>query len=206
MSTFNQVILGLTNEFTAKLAAALSKLSLEEFMTVSGRRSSPGARPVRQASGGNVRQASGGKRVRRSLGDIQKVVDRIVSFVRKHEDGCTAEQIRIGLGFARKELPRPIKEALVKKFLTKRGEKRATLYFVRTNGGKKVVAKKAVAKKAVAKKAVAKKAVAKKAVAKKALTKVLVKKIAKKAVAKNVKTKVAKHMKANGVSAPSVAV
>ena len=141
MSVLNELITDLASEFAAKLVVALGKLSLDEigeFAEISGVPSSRDVgRPVgRPASVGRKATHSvekttktGGKRVRRTAGDIHEIVDSIVAFVRKCEDGATAENIRFTLGLERKDLPRPIAEALASGLLRKVGQKRATTYF-----------------------------------------------------------------------------
>src|SRR5579859_5002036 len=73
---------------------------------------------------------------RRSSTDVAKVVDRIVSLLRRHGGGLRAEQIREELGIVAKELPRPLKEGLDSRRLAKSGQKRATTYFVKAAGRK----------------------------------------------------------------------
>jgi hypothetical protein len=144
MSVLNEVITGLVNEFAVNLVAALGKLSVGEFAEISGASlpKNVGRLVDRSAPiGGRSRKVThsinktGDKRVRRTVEDIREVVDSIVQFVRKCEDGATAESIRFTLGLERKELPRPIAEALAAGLLMKRGQKRATRYFVTTKGG-----------------------------------------------------------------------
>jgi hypothetical protein len=53
----------------------------------------------------------------------------VVSLVRSHKEGLRAEQIRSELGMQAKEMPRVLKEGLVKRKLRSKGQKRATTYF-----------------------------------------------------------------------------
>ncbi len=57
------------------------------------------------------------------------MVGRIVSLLHSNKKGLRAEDIRAKLGIDRRELPRPLAEALKKKLVSKKGKKRATTYF-----------------------------------------------------------------------------
>ncbi|HSQ61893.1 MAG TPA: hypothetical protein VLM85_01710, partial [Polyangiaceae bacterium] len=61
--------------------------------------------------------------------DINAVVGRIVALLKANKKGLRAEEIRTKLGLDRREIPRPLAEALHKKLVSKRGKKRATTYF-----------------------------------------------------------------------------
>lgn len=141
MTALNEVISNLTEEFAKALIVALGKLSIDEFAGISvDKAARPRPTNVERRSAGKTK--TGGKRVRRTASDIEALVDRIVLFVGKREAGCTAERIRGGLGVERKELPRALKEALAKRLLTKKGQKRATVYFAgRAKTGKNIVKK-----------------------------------------------------------------
>jgi hypothetical protein len=66
---------------------------------------------------------------RRSAEDIAQILDQVVSLVRSHKEGLRAEQIRSELGMQAKEMPRVLKEGLVRRKLRSKGQKRATTYF-----------------------------------------------------------------------------
>jgi hypothetical protein len=66
---------------------------------------------------------------RRSSEDIEQILDQVVSLVKSHKEGLRAEQIRSELGMQAKEMPRVLKEGLVKRKLRSKGQKRATTYF-----------------------------------------------------------------------------
>jgi len=85
-----------------------------------GAEMSPRARPGR-----------GGRLARRSSGDIAHVIESIVGLLQQNPRGLRAEQIRSKLGLEAKELPRPLREGLEARKLTKVGEKRATTYFAK---------------------------------------------------------------------------
>jgi CRP-like cAMP-binding protein len=134
MSTLHQTINSLASEFAHSLLRALRNASLDEIIaeTASGhaaggrRRGRPAAVAVVATSG----RRGGGRRLRRrSAGDIGAVVTKIVALLKSHKKGLRAEEIRAKLGLDRREIPRPLAEALKKKLVTKKGKKRATTYF-----------------------------------------------------------------------------
>jgi hypothetical protein len=130
MSKLQSNIESLAFTFAASVLATLRAASVEELLDITGARSSGGG-----GSGvGNGRQAraavtSGGRLRRRSSGDLGAMVSNIVSALAKHEAGLRSEELRAALGVERKELPRPLKEALATGVITKMGEKRGTVYF-----------------------------------------------------------------------------
>jgi len=67
--------------------------------------------------------------LRRSEADLAKLADRIVVLVKANAKGVNAETIKRTLKIERKELARPLAMALGSKKITKRGKKRATMYF-----------------------------------------------------------------------------
>ena len=159
MNAFKEMISGLAEEFVSAILEAVRGASLDDLSSVGGSamktHAAGGYRPpVAKKSGGS----KGGKRVRRSEEAIQEVAEQIAVFVKKHKDGVGAETIREELGIDRKDLSRPMTEALGQKLISKRGEKRGTLYFAggkKSGGGKKATKKapKKSAKKAVKKSA-----------------------------------------------------
>jgi len=168
----NDLIDELVDETAAALKAALREVlsgaSFEELVALRNGGSGGHSKTVKS----NKKTSSSGKRVRRSEEEIQAQAAKIPAILRKHKDGAGAELICQELGIDRKDVPRLIAEALERKLISKRGEKRGTLYFAggakKSNGAKSV--KKASVKKAAKKSAPkkAKKKAAKKAVAKSA--------------------------------------
>jgi hypothetical protein len=73
----------------------------------------------------------GGKR---SSEDVTAMADKISSFVRSNP-GSRLEAITAGLGTGSKELKLPVIKLLSSKTLTKKGQKRGTMYFM--GGGKR---------------------------------------------------------------------
>ena len=132
MSTLHQTINSLASEFAHSLLRALRNASLDEIIaeTDAGhagggrRRGRPAAAP---AAGGARR--GGGRLRRRSVTDINAVVTKIVALLKSNKKGLRAEEIRAKLGLDRREIPRPLAEALKKKLVSKKGKKRATTYF-----------------------------------------------------------------------------
>lgn len=127
---------GLASSFATSVLDVIRGVSLDELLGESTGRGgkSPTGPAVRTApSTGASRRRS--RLPRRSAGDIEKVVERIITLLKRHPSGLRAEQIRDELGLEAKELPRPLKEALDTGSLHKSGQKRATTYFVKGPGG-----------------------------------------------------------------------
>ncbi len=135
MSTLHQTINGLAAEFAHNLLRALRNASLEEILAetaaghsaggaVRGRRGRPAGAAAAVGGGGRGRRLR-----RRSVQDINAVVGRIVALLKANKKGLRAEEIRAKLSLDRREIPRPLAEALKKKLVSKRGKKRATTYF-----------------------------------------------------------------------------
>jgi hypothetical protein len=130
MSNLHSQLASLAGAFASSVLEAIRGASLEDILAESRtpvskvRREAPtngAAKPVRSKAAGRLR--------RRSADDIAKALDRVVALVKKNKDGLRAEQIRQQLGMQAKEMPRVLKEALSKKQLKSRGQKRATTYF-----------------------------------------------------------------------------
>ena len=132
MSTLHQTINSLASEFAHALLRALRNASLDEIIAEThaghsaggGRRGRAAAAPA----AGRPRR-SGGRLRRRSQTDINGVVTKVVALLKAHKKGLRAEEIRAKLGLDRREIPRPLAEALKKKLVSKKGKKRATTYF-----------------------------------------------------------------------------
>ena len=60
---------------------------------------------------------------------IHRTLEGIVVLLKKHKEGLRSEQIRQTLKLDVREVPRVLKEGLVKKKLKSKGQKRATTYF-----------------------------------------------------------------------------
>lgn len=136
MPTLHATINSLASEFAHSLLRALRGASLDEILaeTAPGH-AGGGRRPGRPAATRAPAAATpapakrGGRRLRRrSAQDIQAVVGKVVTLLKANKKGLRAEEIRDKLGLDRREVPRPLAEALKKKLVTKRGKKRATTY------------------------------------------------------------------------------
>ncbi len=130
MSNLHSHLASLAGAFASSVLEAIRGASLEDILAESrtpaskGRREIPSngaAKPARAKAAGRLR--------RRSADDIAKALDRVVALVKRNKDGLRAEQIRQQLGMQAKEMPRVLKDALAKKQLKSRGQKRATTYF-----------------------------------------------------------------------------
>ena len=126
----------LAQTFAAGILQAIRSAPLDEILGEgAGRGGRKPGRPAKATtaaeSTGGGKRARGGRLARRTADDIQAVVESIVSLVKKSKGGLRAEQIRAQLNLDKREIGRPIAEALAKKKLTKKGEKRATTYFAK---------------------------------------------------------------------------
>jgi len=130
MSTLHQTINSLASEFAHALLRALRNASLDEIIAETHAGHSAGGRRGRAAAAPAAgRGRRGGRLRRRSQTDINAVVTKVVALLKSHKKGLRAEEIRAKLGLDRREIPRPLAEALKKKLVSKKGKKRATTYF-----------------------------------------------------------------------------
>lgn len=139
MSNLHQTINSLAADFAHELLRALRGASLDEILAETapghagargrGRRAAPAAAAEQAAPAPSGRRRRG-RLHRRSPKELEAVVGRIVSLLQGHKNGLRAEDIRTKLGIDRREIPRPLAEALKKKLISKKGKKRATTYTV----------------------------------------------------------------------------
>jgi hypothetical protein len=128
--SIQSLIQDLATKFASDVLDAVRSVSLEELAAVT-KSSVPSA--VELPSTKSLPRSS--KRLgRRTQREIDKVVDRIVSLLGQHPKGLRAEELRTLLAIHRKELPRPLADALAGHKIVKSGQKRATTY--RLVGGK----------------------------------------------------------------------
>lgn len=134
MTTLRATLNQLAMEFAQSVIQAIRTASLDDLLEEAGgagrRRGGAGTSSVQRGGASNGNKKSG-RLGRRSADQIAGVVDRIVSLLERHPDGLRAEDIRTELGLVRKELPRPLAEALASKRIGKQGQKRATTYFAK---------------------------------------------------------------------------
>ena len=141
MSTLKTTIDSLAAEFASKLITAIKGASFAEILSVTGgsspaRRGRPPAPAKAEAPKAHVpvsvaRKGKGGRLARRSPEALAKTKAEIVALLAKSPKGLRAEQIRAKLGLTKQEIPRPLSDALAEKLIAKKGEKRATTYFVK---------------------------------------------------------------------------
>jgi len=133
MSTLHQTINSLAAEFAHSLLRAVRNASLDDILSETHAGHSAGGGGGRRrgrapaAAGGAKRRS--GRLHRRSQGELDAVVGKIVALLKGNKKGLRAEEIREKLHLDRREIPRPLAEALKKKVITKKGKKRATTYF-----------------------------------------------------------------------------
>lgn len=148
--SLQEVVHALATRFAVDLVEAIRNASVGEFMLLLGSGNpvatgSQKAAPKKRvrASWRRMRRfksaaprpkvtakslASAHKLQRRSKEEIGEMVEEIVSLVRSHSEGLTAEVIRGQLKVDRRELPIPLKLALESGKIRKLGHKRSTTY------------------------------------------------------------------------------
>ena len=135
MPTLRSQLDSLATSFASAVVDAIRGASLQELVAADGRSTHvarpTASAPVAKATAAAPRATRSGRLKRRSSEDIGKVLDDVVSLVKKNKDGLRAEQIRAELSLQAKELPRVLKEGLSSKRLRKAGQKRATVYSAR---------------------------------------------------------------------------
>src|SRR5580658_5421918 len=130
MSDLRSSIHALAQSFASGVLQTIRSSSLEEILgTNSAPKRGPG-RPPSKRGPGRPRGSSSKRLARRSTKDLTAVANSIVALVKKHPKGLRGEQIRAELRIAKNEWMRPLGLALDSKKLTKKGEKRATIYFL----------------------------------------------------------------------------
>jgi hypothetical protein len=155
MSSLHSSIQSLAEQFASGVLHAIRSSSLEEILgeAVSARRGpgrppttrglvttrGPGrpagkrgpGRPPGPSGSGRPPGPTKGRLRRRSEKDLAHVAESIVALVGKHKGGLRGEQIRAELGIPKNAWMKPLSLALGSKKLTKKGQKRATVYFAR---------------------------------------------------------------------------
>ena len=162
----------LTDTFVAELSVVIHEAALEAVRGALEGASAPagrrgpraGAKRKKAAASGRPR---GGKRVRRSTGDVEAMAASILSYV-KANPGCSATELAAELGVTTKDVRLPLVKLLEEKKLRTEGQARGTKYFAGGKRGRPAGKKKAGRKKAARKKATRKKTTRKKTRRKKA--------------------------------------
>lgn len=132
MSDLQSTLEKLAQQFAKDVLMALRGSSLDELARLGSAgpaRAPKVAATSRREPSGTAKRARTGRLARRSAGDIDKVVERIVALLADASTGLGAEALRAKLGVSSKELPRPLQQALESGRIRKEGERRATRYF-----------------------------------------------------------------------------
>ncbi len=157
----------LTDSFVAELSVVIHEAALEavrgalEGTAAPVRRRGPRAGSKRKKAASRSR---GGKRLRRSTGDVEAMAASILSYV-KSNPGCSATDLAAELGVTTKDVRLPLVKLLEEKKLRTEGQARGTKYFAGAKRGRPAGKKKAGRKKAARKKTTRKKTRRKKAAA-----------------------------------------
>ena len=136
-TTIEDQIQARVEDFATELSTLVRQAAMEAVSgalngTATATRPSRKAKPGRpRAAGKATRKAAGGKRIRRTTEDLEKLGDKLVSFVGKNP-GSRLEVISAGVGIASGELKKPVADLLAAKQLKKTGQKRGTAYWVVT--------------------------------------------------------------------------
>ena len=139
MPTLKTTIASLADTFAAGVLAAIRSASLEEILADGGgapARRGPG-RPRKVDVGTATvaptpaKKGKGGRLARRSTSDIEHVIGLVVAKLGEHKTGLRSEQLQKALKLDKKEITGPIAAALAAKKITKKGERRATVYFAK---------------------------------------------------------------------------
>jgi hypothetical protein len=132
MSTLRNRLTDLAQSFADEVIAALRGASLDDLLSERGARHSAasGLEDGRKQQTRPRLVAQKPSRLRRrSPEEIARALDLVAKLVKSHPRGMRAEEIRKKLGIDVREMPRVLKEGLVKKKLRSKGQKRATTYF-----------------------------------------------------------------------------
>lgn len=136
MPSLHQTIAALANSFAQDVLGALrgfSMAELSEFSSSVGPSRSRSGRAVKKsapaASSKPARRGNSARLARRSSKQIAGTAAKITALLQGKKAGLRAEEIQRALGLTRKEIPRPIQEALAKKLIRRTGQRRATTYF-----------------------------------------------------------------------------
>jgi hypothetical protein len=153
MANLKNQIAALADTFAAGVLSAIRSASLEEILAGGSgaapaptrrgpgrpRKTAPSAAPAAaegdeaaDAPAGRGRKGrKAGRLARRSPADIEHVIGLIVTALGRAKAGLRSEQLQKTLKLSKKEIVRPLAEALGSKKIRKTGEKRATTYFAK---------------------------------------------------------------------------
>jgi hypothetical protein len=130
--SLRESIQALSEQFAVNILTAMKGASLQDIAGLSGhrapeRRNAP--RTAKPATKAKALSKKPGKR--RSPEDVQALAEKIVAEVKKAGEGIRIEQVGKALGLKAADMRIGIDHALEAKMLTKRGQKRATKYYVK---------------------------------------------------------------------------
>ena len=129
-SSLDQEIRNRIQSFLAELSGLVKKSALE---AVQSALSTDGAAPKRRGPGRPRKTgapAAGGKRAKRSSGQVDELATRVIAQVRSKQ-GQRLEELGRAMKMPTKGLKLPIQKLLAAKKLKTKGRKRGTQYFTR---------------------------------------------------------------------------
>ena len=128
----NSEIRALVDDFVEKLSNMVRQAAVDAAIdalrgnSAAPARRGPG-RPRSTAAAPRAAAAGKGKRVRRTLADIQKTMDRVAEYVASH-DAVRAEDIKKALKLTSSQNGDALRRLVDSKVLKTKGERRATTY------------------------------------------------------------------------------
>jgi hypothetical protein len=141
MSNLKSTIDQLAQSFAAGILEAIRGASLQELLVEGGHgvaaKRGRGSVPTKTVTTHTTPTASAspraskGRLARRSADDVAKVVDLVVDALKKSGAGMRSEELQKALKLSKKEIVRPITQALAARKIKKTGQKRATTYFAK---------------------------------------------------------------------------
>ena len=132
-SSLRAALDNLAQTFASAVLTAIRTASIEELLAESGSNGRRAASP-REATPTPARKAAGkrGRLARRTPEEVEATLVKVVSTLKATRGkGMRSEQIQAALKLDKREMPRVIAVGLQSKKLRRKGEKRATVYFVR---------------------------------------------------------------------------
>lgn len=137
MTSLRSAIESLASDFAKNILGILRGMSIDQIVgeTKLGAHRRRATQEVPAAKGGTTRKRGAkGRLARRSAEDLASVSSNIVALLGEHPKGLRSEEMKEKLGLDARELARPLADALRSGAVSKRGQKRATTYFL---GGRK---------------------------------------------------------------------
>jgi hypothetical protein len=132
MSDIEKILRDRVEAFVADLSEIIRQAALERVSDALGT-PAVGGRGKRASSSAEKRLSKRPKGQKRAPAEMERLLKSILGAV-QNEPGIRADQIAASLGLATRDTSLPIKELLADKALTKKGQKRATQYFIGRRG------------------------------------------------------------------------